>query len=279
MSDVRLGLALGGGAARGIAHIELLHALDDLGIKPTRMSGTSMGALVGVGYASGLSAREVEDHARSVLSNKLDAARLAFSSGKGGVLDLLNFNPLTSPLIDGQQLVRLVLPKGIPDDLSKLKIPFTVVATDFYAMSEIAISEGDCVTAVASSIAIPGAISGPPGPATLIDGGCVNPVPLSHVQVGCNIVAAISVIGKPVQQRKSGARPADLLSGAMQIQQHAIATLQRKSLNCDIWLEPDVDGYRLHDFFRFEEILKSARPARDQFKRQLERLVKSQTKS
>jgi NTE family protein len=270
MSEPRIGLALGGGAARGIAHIQILHALDELGIKPHRMSGTSIGALIGAAYAGGMSAAEIEDHGRLVLSNRLDAARRAFSSGRGGLKDLINFNPLASPIIDGTQLVKLVLPAPVPDDIAKFPIRFTIVTTDFHNMSEVTFSSGDPVAAIAASIAIPGVISAPKRNTTLIDGGCVNPVPISHVQEDCDIVAAVNVIGRPQGSNGSGARTTDLLFGAMQIQQQKIAELQRNSLRCDIWIEPAISQYRVHDFFHFEAIMSAAKPARDEFKRSLE---------
>jgi NTE family protein len=275
MSAPRIGLALGGGAARGIAHIQILHAFDELGIKPHRMSGTSIGALIGAGYAGGLSAAEIEDHSRLVLSNRLDAARRAFSSGRGGLMDLINLNPLASPILEGMQLVKLVLPPALPDDLAKFPIPFTIVTTDFYNMSEVTFSSGDPVPAIAASIAIPGVISAPKRNATLIDGGCVNPVPISHVQADCDIVAGVNVIGRPQPSGGTAARTTDLLSGAMQIQQQKIAQLQRDSLRCDIWIEPAISQFRMHDFFRFEDIMAGARPARDEIKRALERALNS----
>ncbi len=278
MSAPTIGLALGGGAARGLAHIELLHALDDLGIRPTRMAGTSIGALVGVAYAAGQSAKEIEDHARSVLSNRLDAARLAFSSGKGGVLDLINFNPLASPLLDGAQLVRLVLPDSVPAQLELLPTPMTVIACDFLAGSELALSSGPTIDAVAASIAIPGVISSPAGDVTLIDGGCVNPVPINHLQ-SCDLIVAINVTGRPVRRGHGTPRTPDLVSGAMQIQQQSIAALQREKHRCDIWIEPAVNPFRVHEFFKLDEILKAARPARDELKRQLEQLLEARVKS
>jgi len=279
MSDPRIGLALGGGAARGLAHIQILHAFDELGIKPHRMSGTSMGALIGAAYASGLSAADIEEHSRGVLSNKLDAARRAFSSGRGGVMDLINLNPLASPIIEGAQLVKLVLPAPIPGDLKNFDIPITIVTTDFLGMSEVAFSSGDPVFAIAASIAIPGVISAPKHDITLIDGGCVNPVPISHVQENCEIVAAVNVIGKPNRTSASGTRTAELLTGAMQIQQQKIAQLQRETLRCDIWIEPAISRFRIHDFFRFEEIMVAARPARDEIKRALEVVLNKRVNS
>jgi NTE family protein len=200
-----------------------LHAFDDLGIKPSRIAGTSIGALMGVAYAAGLTAQVIEDHARSVLSNRLDAARLAFSSGKGGVLDLVRFNPLSNPLVDGPQLVRLVLPDGVPDRLDHLAIPMDVVACDFYGAREISLSSGPTVEAVAASIAIPGLISAPAGDETLIDGGCVNPVPINHLQ-DLDIVAAVDVVGRPEPRGGEAPRTPDLMAGAMQIQQRMIAS-------------------------------------------------------
>jgi NTE family protein len=273
-----IGLALGGGAARGIAHIQALHALDDLGVKPTRIAGTSIGSLMGVAYAAGLSAQVIEDHARSVLSNRLDAARLAFSSGKGGVLDLVRFNPLSSPLVDGPQLVRLVLPDGVPDRLEHLAIAMDVVTCDFYGAREIPLSSGPTVEAVAASIAIPGLISAPSGDETLIDGGCVNPVPINHLQ-DLDIIAAVDVVGKPEARGREAPRTPDLMAGAMQIQQRTIAALHRRNNRCDIWLEPAVSPFRVHEFFRFEEILAASKPLRDQMKRALETALEARVKS
>lgn len=78
MSDLKIGLALGGGAARGLAHIPMIEAFDELGIKPSRIAGTSFGALVGAAYASGISARDIREHTLSVLGNRITAARRLF---------------------------------------------------------------------------------------------------------------------------------------------------------------------------------------------------------
>lgn len=278
MSTPTIGLALGGGAARGLAHIQLLHAFDELGIRPDRIAGTSIGALVGVSYAAGLSAQAIEDHARQVLSNRLDAARRAFSSGKGGVLDLINFNALSSPLLDGPQLVRLVLPDGVPERLELLPTPMTVITCDFYASAELPLTAGATIDSVAASIAIPGFISGPGGDATLIDGGCVNPVPISHLQQ-CDLVVAINVTGRPVLRKRDTPRTPDLVSGAMQIQQQTISALHRRKHRCDIWIEPAVDPFRVHEFFKLDEILDAAMPTREDLKRQLEHALEVRVKS
>lgn len=278
MDTYSFGLALGGGAARGLAHIQFLHALDELGVRPACIAGTSIGALLGVAYAAGHSAQAIEDHARSVLSNRLDAARRAFSSGKGGVLNLINFNPFSSPLLDGAQLVRLVLPDGVPERLEQLATPMTVIACDFLAGKEVPLISGPTVEAVASSIAIPGFISSPAQNTTLIDGGCINPVPINHLQA-CDVIAAINVTGRPVRRERDMPRTPDLIAGAMQIQQQTIAALKREKYRCDVWIEPAVNPFRVHEFFKLGEILKAAEPAREEFKRQLEQIIEARVKS
>ncbi|HUF44571.1 MAG TPA: patatin-like phospholipase family protein, partial [Aestuariivirgaceae bacterium] len=83
MRDLRIGLALGGGGARGLAHIAMIEAFDELGLKPAIIAGTSMGALIGAAYASGLEGRLIRDHAERVLANKVQLARLLFNPGDG----------------------------------------------------------------------------------------------------------------------------------------------------------------------------------------------------
>jgi len=80
-SQCTIGLALGGGAARGLAHIVVLEAFDQMGVKPDFIAGCSIGALLGAAYASGLSAAEIRDHALSVLGTPGKAARQLFWPG------------------------------------------------------------------------------------------------------------------------------------------------------------------------------------------------------
>jgi NTE family protein len=77
-SGPRIGLALGGGAARGLAHIPMLEVFDEMGIRPAVIAGCSFGALVGAAYASGIPAKEIGDHARHILANRVQAAKYLF---------------------------------------------------------------------------------------------------------------------------------------------------------------------------------------------------------
>ena len=185
MTNPRIGLALGGGSARGLAHIPLLEVFDELGLTPAVIAGCSIGALVGAGYASGLSALEIGDHARRVLGNRMAAARYVFGDRRAKFTDLVKLKNLASLQIDGEKLVSVTLPDGVAVRIEDTKIPFKVVTTDFEARAERVITSGPIATAVAASIAIPGLISGPRIDGRIhVDGGITNPVPSDHVRGG-----------------------------------------------------------------------------------------------
>src|SRR5204863_4036282 len=80
MSEPRIGLALGGGSARGLAHIPMLEVFDELGLRPSVIAGCSIGALIGAGYASGMTAKDMRAHARMVLTNRRTAAKYLFGA-------------------------------------------------------------------------------------------------------------------------------------------------------------------------------------------------------
>ncbi len=269
MTAPDIGLALGGGAARGLAHIIVLEALDALGVRPAVIAASSMGALVGAAYASGIPAADIRRHALDVLGNPRSAARRILTGGDRSPLSLLNFSLSRPVMIDGAALVDLVLPHGVAERIEETELPFLVTTTDFYAASEMLIREGDMRSAVAASIAIPGLIAAPKLKGRLlIDGAISNPVPFDHVREwGCDVVLAVEVTGQPVPDRKGkGRRPGvtELALGATQIMQLQIAALKRRLDPPDIWVDPPVDRFRAYDFLKAAEILAAAEPIREQ---------------
>lgn len=272
MSDLRIGLALGGGGARGLAHIAMIEAFDELGLKPAVIAGTSMGALIGAAYASGLEGRLIRDHAERVLANKVQLARLLFNPGEGHrIFDLIEFKLFGPMLVNGETLARIVFPPGVAVFVEATAIPLKIVATDFYGRREVVIENGPMGPAVAASIAIPGVIAGPKIDGRLmVDGGITNPVPFDHVQAGSDITVAIDVIGGPVPRRAKGPTNFDLALGGSQILMRQIARLKREQRPPDIYVEPLLDGFRVLEFFRAQEILAAAAPAKDELKRRLE---------
>ncbi len=274
MSETKIGLALGGGSARGLAHITMLEAFDELGIKPDAIVGTSAGALIGSAYASGLSAGEIREHARSLLGGRLDAARHILQNNPGSLLDLFDMKGFGSVQIDGEQLTRLALPDGVASRIEDTVIPFQIVTTDFYAQSEIVLSTGPMAEAVAASIAIPGIISAPAiDGKVLVDGGMTNPVPFDKLPDSCTFTIAVDVTGRPVRSGDKHPTNTQLAIGSMLTMFHQIAKLRRAQNPPDLYLEPDVDAFQAPDFFRVDEVLKAAEPAKDELKRALEGLM------
>lgn len=276
-SQPTIGLALGGGAARGLAHIVVLEAFDQMGIKPDFIAGCSIGALLGAAYASGLSAAEIRDHALSVLGTPGKAVLQLFWPGSDRQAPRavnLSFSKAIS--LNGLGLVRLVSPPGMAKRVEDTEIPLAISTTDFYAASEVTIESGDLETAVAASIAIPGLISAPKlDGRVLIDGAYTNPVPMDQVRrKGCGLLIAVDVTGNPrPQSSTSDTGPTELILGSTQILQKQVMKLQSRFSEPDILILPDIDRFAAHDFLRIREILMAADPERERLKRRLDQVL------
>jgi NTE family protein len=273
-----IALALGGGGARGIAHILMLEVLDEFGLKPKAIAGTSIGALFGAAYASGLSARFIRAHTEEVLSQRFSFARSLLAARSEPVLRLLNILPVRSSLFSPEVLLDHVLPPKVAADFANLAIPFKVLATDFNAQEQVIIGSGDLRSAVAASIALP-AIFTPVkrDHRLLMDGGLVNPLPFDVLDGEADITIAVDVTGA---SSGSGKRPQPTVLAALvsatQILQRSIVREKLKARQPDIYIDVDVfDLYGL-EFHRFKDVLASAQPAKDQLRRQLERVLGSQ---
>jgi NTE family protein len=274
---LRIGLALGGGGARGLAHIPMIEALDDLGVKPAVISGCSMGALVGAMYAGGMSGRELRDHSLKLLSNRIDFAKFVFGSRKTRFLDLINLGGLQALHLSGLKLADLAMPDDLPKNIEDFPIPLKVISTNFDQMAETVHTSGPVVTAVAASIAIPGVIIGPKiNGEQHVDGGVVNPVPFDHIRDGNHIVVAIDVTGRPQPLNNGKASNIELAFGSLLIMFNKLAESRRALAPPDIYISPAVDKFRPGDFFRAKEIFEAAEPAKEQLKRLLDKQINAQ---
>ncbi|MEM7429915.1 MAG: patatin-like phospholipase family protein [Pseudomonadota bacterium] len=271
MSAPRIGLALGGGAARGIAHIPMLEAFDELGLKPARIAGTSFGALVGAAYASGISAVEIREHTIEVLGNRIDAARRLFEGAGTRVWDLFDFAGLNKVRIDGVVLTDMVLPDGTASAVNKTEIPLAIIASDMTAQEEVVITSGDMREAVAASIGLPGLIQAPRlGGRLLVDGALTNPVPFDRVNGGTDLVVAVDVIGGRVpEEENETASNFQLALRSLYLMQHQIAELRRREVDPQILIRPAIDHIRAGEFFKVREIMAAAKPAKEELKRKL----------
>ena len=175
----KIGLALGSGSARGWAHIGAIRALEEHGVKPDLICGTSIGALVGAVYAS----HQLDQLEKWVTGLAwTQVVRLMDITWKGG-------------LIRGQRLFNLFRATFQDLDISELDIPFGAVATELSTGREIWLRHGKLLDVVRASIATPGLFTPVVQNGTiLVDGGLVNPVPVSMCRaLGAEVVIAIDL--------------------------------------------------------------------------------------
>ena len=267
---MKIGLALGGGSARGLAHIPVLEVFDELGIKPHVIAGCSIGSLLGAAYAGGMSAKEIRERAEMLLSNRVGALRYAFAEKRVKPFDIFALKGLASLHVHGETLAGLVLPETLPKLIEDLGIPFKVIATDFDAMEERVITSGSLTKAIGASIAIPGVILGPSYDGhSYVDGGVTNPVPFDHVREGVDIVVAVDVTGKPKEAKGNHRSNMELAVGSLLILFNQVAALRRAANPPDIYIRPALDAFTGADFFRIKDVLQQAAPVKDQLKREL----------
>jgi NTE family protein len=175
-----IGLALGSGSARGLAHLGVIRAIEDAGIEVDFIAGTSMGALIGAIHAAGK-------------LDELEAAFLGFDWKK--TTSFFDVVLPKSGLLDGARVSELVRAHIHADTIEALAIPFAATATDIVSGEEVVIKSGDVIEAVRASISVPGIFTPVRSNGRiLVDGGITNPVPASAVRaMGAGIVIAVDL--------------------------------------------------------------------------------------
>ena len=265
----RIGLALGAGGARGLAHIPMLEVLDEFHIRPARIAGTSMGAILGAAYAAGVSGRELRQHVIDMVKDRPRVMARLLQARVGKIADLFSSRFGNPVLVDGEKLLDLFWPEAVPDRFEDLPIPFQAVATDFGGRCSTVFSGGALVTGVAASMAIPGLIKPVQASSRIyIDGGTTNPLPFDLAAEDCDLVIAVDVTGGP-PDGKPPPEAMDAIFGATQIMQGSIVSLMLQTHRPDILVRPEVSEFRALDFFKVSAILRAAEPAKEQFRRDL----------
>jgi len=264
MSEKRIGLALGGGGARGLCHIAFLEALDEMGIRVSMISGTSIGSLIGAFYASGFSG--------SVIRERLNSIRFK------DIIEMVDLKLFgTKSLVKGQG-VKEFLQKNLPvHTFDELKIPLKIVATDFWAQKQVILEKGDLASAVMASICIPAVFE----PVLidrhiLVDGGIANNVPFDILKEHNRIIVAIDVAGSG--EVPEGAKKPHIVENLMlsfEILQKALLDEKLKYNRPDILVKPSLKDIGILEFHKSKEILASVENDVIQFKRDLEDLFKA----
>jgi NTE family protein len=266
----KIGIALSGGGARGIAHIGVLEALEELNVPIDYIAGTSMGSIVGGLYASGLSTQDLrralaEIDWDRIFHFKVDRDNLSYREKQNQrrffqiEIGLDKNYALTAPsgFVGGQDLFLALkrLTRNInTDDFSKLPIEFKAVAVDVNTAEVYWLEKGDLALALRASMAVPFAfapveIDG----RLLVDGGILNNLPVDVVKaMGADIVIAVN-ISTPLTEIKSSS---SFLTVASQSLDAALIQNTRRALKqADIIITPDLKDYGFTDFKKGTEMI------------------------
>lgn len=272
----KVGIALGGGGAKGLSHILMLEVIDEFGIKPHRIAGTSIGAIAGVLYASGLSGKAIKENIEQMSITEGDSLSDIFT--KKDVFKWLKFIDISwkdGGLLKADTFLDNLMERVKVKDFEQLSIPLSVVAADFWKRDQIVFHSGDIRSAVHASMAIPG-IFDPVvnGKQVFVDGGVVNPVPYDLLLDDCDLTIAIDVMGNRTESADLIPSLSESIFNSFQIMQKSI--LRQKVAACppDIYIAPDIVDIQMLEFYKAEEIFKQAQSARDQLKTELEKLLK-----
>ncbi|NLG78977.1 MAG: patatin family protein [Firmicutes bacterium] len=237
-----VGLALGSGAARGLAHIGVLKVLEREGIEIRAISGASMGALIGGLYAAGMPLAEMEKHALAVT--------------KRSVLAWVDPIPPKQGFLVGKKIQELL--RSFIGDVrfSQLKIPLAVAAADVLTGEEVVLRDGDVVDAIRASISIPVVfVPVQLGRRMLVDGGVVNPVPVDYIRLLDRWAVPVAVSVLPKLERKQVEKPGtvDIILNTLDIMQMRLFEFRRAEAK--VVIEPDVSFATGAEFWEAREII------------------------
>ena len=281
--DIEVGLALGSGSARGWAHIGVIRALEKAGVRPDILCGTSIGALVGAAYAAG----ELD---------RLESWVLEL--GIGDVFGFFDVS-LSSGVLKGARLMEFFRRNLADRPIDELGMPFAAVATALHTGAEVWLRHGSTIDAVHASIALPGLFAPVRWEGSLlVDGGLVNPVPVSLARaMGADIVIAVDlgsdILGRrfraasapeappgtvakwmrKLQENLSALAPGkspdepampsmlDVLTTCMDIVQVRIARSRMAGEPPEVVVAPRLARFRLLDFHRAKEAIEEGHRA------------------
>jgi NTE family protein len=257
----KIGLALGGGAARGFAHIGVIAALEEAGIKVDLVAGTSAGSLVGAIYASGKTAAQLQD-----IALRMEEAEIT-----DWVLPLFSRG-----ILRGEALSHYVNRQVNNKLIESLPLPLGIVATDLRSGEGVLFQQGDTGRAVRASSAVPSVFNPVKiGDREYVDGGLVAPVPVRYAkQMGAELIIAVDISSAPEGNASDGAL-------AVLLQTFAI---MGKSINsyelqgADIVVRPELSGVKGGDFTAKRRAMDAGKLAMQRLMPQLRAAIEAKTK-
>ncbi|MEL6436606.1 MAG: patatin-like phospholipase family protein [Pseudomonadota bacterium] len=263
-------LSLGGGGARGYSHIHVLEALDEMGVKPVAISGASIGSIMGAAYASGMSGKELHEYTLSLVSNRTEVLGKFWQTRPSRLSDLVD-GGFRFGQFNIERIIQAFTPEQMAKRFEDLQCPLHVVATDYYGHRCTVFEQGDLLSAIAASSAIPAVFK----PITrdgriYIDGGIFNPVPYDVLVGKADIVIGVDVVGAPQGDPSKPPSTIESLYGTSQLMMQSMMQMKLAMGPPDVFIRPPVSSFRVMDFFKAKAILEATKSVKDDLKRKLD---------
>lgn len=265
---IKIGLALGGGGARGLAHIGVLKALVKANIKIDYIAGTSMGAFMGALYGVGIEVDEMTVEA------------LSFNKRKA-MTKLVDVAIPKKSILKGKKVFRYIDDLLDRADFRDLKIPLRIVATDLSNGDQVIINKGNLARAIQASICVPGIF--PPVKINnkyLVDGGVANPTPVDQViDMGADVVIGVDLISRKNAKFKQEPNIVQAMLQSYDIIRNKSINFCEGKKNCNVVIvKPELKGHGVVNSFKFYDIgefIDEGERAAKVMLPQIKRLIKS----
>ncbi len=268
---MNIGLTLGGGGAKGFAHLPILEVFDELGLRPSAISGTSIGAILGALYASGMSAREITTVVQSFFPARSQLLREIFQRRNANTfIQLLDPSFKPGSFFKGERVLDLLYRLMGTRDFAELNIPLKIVATDFWRHQEVVFEEGDLLYAIRASMAIPYVFAPvQTEDSIIVDGGLVNNLPFDHLPQDCDLKIAVDIAGDVSTPRNKAPGAFEAIFATYQIMMDALTQQKLKRLPLDIYVRPPIVDVELLEFHKALEVYRQGLAAKDKFRSEL----------
>lgn len=255
------GLVLSGGGIAAVGHIPLLATLEDLGIKPDAIAGTSMGAVIAACYGAGMSASDIEEHVRSIAR---EPAKRTWQFVEVGWASMLTGD------LEAEHALQTLLPSGLPETLAEMIIPVMVVATDLLAREPAVFQNENTLKALSASIAIPGIFEPVSWKERIfVDGGVTNNLPVD-VLPEADFTIAIDTGAFPSETDKGSLTTIGVLTESLRIMMQTTTRVRLSQHKNIVLLQPPSRAIGALDLHRIEEALDNAHKFKDEMKRRLQ---------
>lgn len=270
----RIGLALGAGGANGLAHIEMLEVLENMKLRPHRIAGSSIGAIIGAMFASGMATADIKELVNEAFVADDDLLSVLLLDQATNWLELVELEVGDGGLLDSRRILSHFYQSIETSTFADLDIRLDIVAGDLWAKEQVVLSDGKLLPAVQASMAIPGIFAPVQiDDRILIDGGTVNPVPWDLLFDDCDIVIGIDVSGVRSRPESNDSSYFEILFNSVKLMQASIVKEKMQQRMPDIFIAPQIRDIRSLEFYNAAAVFEQAKPAKQQLQNELRDLL------